>query len=450
MAASLTRSLGSFVADMAGRQAPAEAMTWVKTGFTDTIGTMVAGTNEPVTRVMCDVLGAGEPESTILLDKGRTRALDAALINGAAAHALDYDDVALSGHPSTVLVPAILAEGEALGVTGERMIAAYVTGYEVWAELLSREKDPYHVKGWHPTGIFGAIAAGAACAMLNELDATKSAHAIGIAASQSAGLMANFGSMTKPFHAGRSASAGLLAARAAKAGMTSSPDAIEHAQGFLRAMSPKGEVDTERDVNGLGKSWRIAAEGVSVKKYPACYCTHRSLDAILDLLARRPVEAGAIDNIDVKISQTHATILRNHEPKTGLAAKFSMEFAMASAVIAGNAGLRELSDQFVQRDDVQALMRRVTISPRDSDPRDSIGGAPYDSVRIALKNGEKLESEDVKYARGHAAKPLSESELFKKFADCLAVAGSKYDPAKLFEKLQRLEHTPARDVAKLN
>jgi 2-methylcitrate dehydratase PrpD len=117
-------------------------------------------------------------------------------------------------------VPAILAEGEALGVTGERMIAAYVTGYEVWAELLSREKDPYHVKGWHPTGIFGAIAAGAACAMLNELDATKSAHAIGIAASQSAGLMANFGSMTKPFHAGRSASAGLLGGGAAQAGRT--------------------------------------------------------------------------------------------------------------------------------------------------------------------------------------------------------------------------------------
>jgi 2-methylcitrate dehydratase PrpD len=450
MAAPLTRALGAFVADMAGRQAPAEAMTWVKTGFTDTIGTMVAGSDEPVTRVMREVLGSGEPESTILLDKGRTRALDAALINGAAAHALDYDDVAQLGHTSTVLVPAILAEGEALGVTGERLIAAYVTGYEVWAELVGRETDAYHVKGWHPTGIFGAVAAGAACAMLNELDATKAAHAIGIAASQSAGLMANFGSMTKPFHAGRSASAGLLAARAAKAGMTASPDAIEHAQGFLKAVSPQGKVDIERDVNGLGQSWRIASDGVSVKKYPACYCTHRSLDAILDLLARRSIEAGAIDNIDVTISKTHATILRNHAPTTGLAAKFSMEFAMASAVIAGNAGLRELTDPFVQRDDVQALMKRVTISPRDTDPKDAIGGATYDSVRVTLKNGEKLASEDVKYARGHAAKPLSESELYKKFADCLTVAGSRYDPAKLFEKLQRLEHTSARDVAKLN
>src|SRR5262245_25340003 len=247
MTASLTRSLGGFVADMAGRQAPAEAMNWVKTGFTDTIGTMVAGTNEPVTRVMCEVLGASEPEATILLDKGRTRALDAALINGAAAHALDYDDVALSGHPSTVLVPAILAEGEALGVTGERMIAAYITGYEVWGELVSRESGRHHEKGWHPTGIFGAIGAAAACAMLHELDAEKATHAIGIGASESAGLMANFGSMTKPFHAGRAASAGVLAARAAKAGMTSWADAIEHPQGFLKAFSPIGEVDTERE-----------------------------------------------------------------------------------------------------------------------------------------------------------------------------------------------------------
>src|SRR5688572_26215598 len=165
---------------------------------------MIAGRNEAVTATLLAALKP-LPQGPVKLWFGETAtsASEAALIMGVAAHALDYDDVALRGHPSAALVPAILACAQELGSSGAQMLDAYVAGYEVWAELVGREADMHHMKGWHPTNIFGAIGAAAACAVLRKLDARKAAYAVGLGASQSSGLMANFGSMAKPFHAGR-------------------------------------------------------------------------------------------------------------------------------------------------------------------------------------------------------------------------------------------------------
>ena len=221
-----------------------------------------------------------------------------------------------------------------------------------------REPAQHHEKGWHPTGIFGAIAAAAACASLRGLDADKATQAIALGASQSAGLVANFGTMTKPFHAGRAAHAGVIAARLAAAGFTSSPDALEHPLGFLAAMSPKGEVDRTSPTQA-GRDWNILTLGLSVKKYPLCYCTHRAIDGALDLLREQKVGADNVKSITVSTSRRNATILRNSRPKTGLEAKFTMQFAMASAIVANRVGLRELTDEFVLRKDVQTLIPKV-------------------------------------------------------------------------------------------
>jgi 2-methylcitrate dehydratase PrpD len=308
----------------------------------------------------------------------------------------------------------------------------------VWGELASRDPGHHHVKGWHPTGIFGAIGAAAACAALRRLDAERAALALALAASQSSGIMANFGTMTKPFHAGRAAHAGLLAARLAEAGFTASADALEHPQGFLSAVSPEGRADRGGAPSTLGRQWRLASAGLSVKKFPTCYCTHRAIDAMLDLLARRPVDPAAIEQITVSLSDTHATILRNHAPDTGLAAKFSMEFAMAAAVIARRVGLGELTDAFARRPDVQALMRRVVVETnRDYDP-DTPGASVHDHVRVRLADGTVLESERVRRARGHAERPLTEAELFEKFRACLDAGGSRLDARRLFQRLLRL------------
>jgi len=435
----LTQALGRFVEDITFDRLPEAAVKTARLGFTDCIGTMIAGSPEPAVQILKKALANGRAgEATLYFSSERCPAPEAAWINGTAAHALDYDDVALRGHPSTVLVPAILAEAEERGASGRDMIRAYAAGYEVWAELAERDQGHHHRKGWHPTGIFGAIGAAAACASLRRLDAQRATHAIALGASQSSGIMANFGTMTKPFHAGRAAHGGVIAARLADAGFTASPDALEHPQGFLSAVSPEGKVDRDSAPRGLGRDWRLVSAGLSIKKFPACYCTHRSIDAMLELRSRRPLDPAKVERITVSLSDTHATILRNHAPQTGLAAKFSIEFAMASAVIAGRVGLAELTDPFVRRPEVQELMRRVVVETNQNYDADSPGASVYDQVRVHLAGGAVLESEQVRHARGHARRPLTDAELFDKFRGCLDAGGAKVAAAELFERLQRL------------
>jgi 2-methylcitrate dehydratase PrpD len=444
---SLTRSLGQFVASLSPGQIPEPALEIARTGFIDCIGVMIAGREEAPTRLLRQVLAPTGNEATLCFTASKADAPQAAWINGTAAHALDFDDVALRSHLSTVLVPAILAEAEALDLSGRDMLTAYVAGYEVWAELIRREKGLHHGKGWHPTGIFGSIGAAAACAWLRRLNPQQTAQALALGASQSAGLMANFGSMTKPFHAGRAAHGGVIAARLAAQGFTGAEDALEHAQGFLSAVSPAGEVDRASPPAGLGKTWRIIETGLNIKKYPTCYCTHRAIDGLLDLLDAHPLRPEEIAGITVRISENYATILRNHRPQTGLEAKFSMEFAMAGAVTAHRVGLTELTDAFVQRPDVQALMGRVGIETNtDYDP--AYPGASFaDEVLVRLDTGAELPSERVTRARGHAEKPLRANELFAKFENCLAVGQCAISPATLFERLQTMENGSACGLA---
>ena len=444
---SLTQDLGRFVADVSFERLPAEAAAIARIGFIDCVATMIAGAGDPAPQLLREALRPAGGEATLYFSGQRAPAPEAAWINGTAGHALDYDDVAaLRGHPSTVLVPAILAEGEALAASGRDMLAAYVAGYETWAELAWRDPGHHHRKGWHPTGIFGPIGAAAACASLRRLDAPRASCALALAASQSSGIMANFGTMTKPFHAGRSAHSGLMSARLAEIGFTASADALEHPQGFLSAVSPAGEVDRETPAQALGSEWKIVKYGLGIKKYPACYCTHRALDAMLELLARQPLKPEEIDRITVSLSDTHSLILRNHRPQTGLEGKFSMEFAMASAVIAGRAGLAEYTDGFVRRPEVQDLIRRVGIETnQDYDPEVS-GASVWDQVRIDLTAGGSIESEKVRRAKGHADRPLSEAELFEKFRTCLNAGGAQIVPDMLFDRLQHLESLSAREL----
>jgi 2-methylcitrate dehydratase PrpD len=441
----LTRSLGEFVSDLSPNRLPEEAVRVARMGFIDTIGTMIAGRREESVRIMTETLAPGDGPATLTFGDRKAPAPEAAWINGTAAHALDYDDVALRGHPSTVLVPAIVAEAEHLGSSGADMITAYVAGYETWAELFRRDSGLLHQKGWHPTGLYGAVAAAAACAKLRRLDAEKSAVAIALGASQSAGLMSNFGSMTKPFHAGKAAHAGIMAARLAEAGFTANTDALEHPQGFLHAISPTGTEDRESD-SKAGAEWAILSQGLGIKKYPTCYCTHRAIDCMLDLVSNSPIKAEEVEQITVNISDYFSTVLRNHRPDTGLAAKFSIEFCMASGIIAQRVGLRELTDSFVQRSDIQALMRKVEIVTSSTYDPELPGAAPADQVTVRLVDGTLIEGEPVTRATGHPARPLTDQQLYDKFADCLDAGNSPIPADVLFKRLSSIQSINARDL----
>ena len=437
----LTSDIATFVATVDRNRMPERANFGARIGMLDCVGTMIAGADEEAVQIVSRMVATsttndGAPE----IPSGRNLAApDAALVNGVAAHVLDYDDVGMDGHPSAALTPAILAEGWTLGSSGEEAVAAYVAGYEVWALLQELEPGALHERGFHPTAIWGTLSAAAACARLNRLNPEETTNAIAIAASLAAGSVANFGTMTKSLHAGRTAQSGVLAARLAKTGFTASPDVLEHRAGFMRAHSDSGKPAVTRGDWGLGENWRLEKMGINIKRYPMCYATHRSIDAMLDLATDHDLAPDAIEEIHVRIGNAQDLMLRNRAPKTALEAKFSMEFAMASALIARKVGLKELDDAFVRRDDIVETMRKVKRSTTDERLADMPPFSPDDRVSIRLKNGTELKHEPVVRAKGHWQKPLTESELREKFLDCTESRLGRKQAEALFEKLNNLE-----------
>ncbi|RYZ02111.1 MAG: MmgE/PrpD family protein [Comamonadaceae bacterium] len=436
--AGLTQQIADYVSGPAPALPPAVLQT-VRTGFVDTVGVMFAGAAEPVVDVMRGFVrgkGGTLADASVLLSTDRASARDAAFVNAISGHALDYDDVGLMGHPSVVLVPALLAEGERLHASGLALMQAYVKGFEVWGELIARDDDRHHAKGWHPTAVFGVVAVAAAVAALRGLATAQAQHAVGIAASMAGGLIANFGTMSKPFHAGQAAANGIDAVNLAQAGMTAAPDAIEHHAGFLAAISPAGRVDRSPCSVPLGSRARIAELGLSVKKYPMCFATHRVIDGTLDLARGHDLQAAHVHEVRATIGTTQASMLRNHEPANGLEAKFSLEFAIAAALVQRRLGLAELDDAFVRRAEIQTLMRKVRIATVDtvcpSEPTLSLS----DRVVIALDDGRSFDSGEILETRGGLVQPLLPGELETKFMDCTAASGRGQA---LFQRLQHFE-----------
>jgi 2-methylcitrate dehydratase PrpD len=448
----ITRQTANFVADLKPADLPDRCREAARTGIVDCVGVMIAGASEQPVGIVSAMLSTstqndGAPE----IPSGRNLAAsDAALVNGVAAHVLDYDDVALSGHPSAVLVPAILAEGWSTDTSGTDAIAAYVAGYELWAQVAALEPGILHERGFHPTAVMGALATAAACARLRKLGPEKTAHAIAIAASLASGLVANFGTMTKSLHAGRAAQSGVLAARLADRGFTASLDVLEHKTGFLRAHSPSGVPDVENGTIDVGTNWRLASFGVNVKRYPTCYATHRSIDAMLDLVDRHKLKSDDVREIRVHTGATQKLMLRNNNPKTGLEAKFSMEFAMAAALVARRVGLAELTDDFVSRPEVSSVFGKVRCTTTDEAMPDDPAFAPSDQVSVVLASGNVLEHAPVVHAKGSWQNPLTRAELKNKFLECAARAFSSPHAEELFDQLWYLEESSSVRALRLN
>lgn len=418
----LQADLGAFIAQLDPGAVPAEARRTVRRGIADCIGVLFAGRDEPVvghalSLAQLSAQRTAQDEASVLIDRGVASAPDAALVNATAAHALDYDDTGLDGHPSVVLAPAVLAEGERLGATWAEVIAAYVAGYEVWAELIGRDADKHHGKGWHPTAVFGTVACAAAAARLQGLSAEQCAHALGTAASMAGGLVANFGSMTKPLQVGLAARNGLLAAGLAARGLSAAPDALESPRGFLAALSPTGRVRLDGPV-AAGAPWQILRQGLNIKRYPVCYALHRAVDAALALRPRLLGRLGDIEHITITMGRLQAAMLRASRPVTGLDAKFSAEYALACALLRGQLGLADLRDDAVNARDVQALLRRVQVQAVELQDTEEPLFSPADLLQVQLQDGTRLDAEPVHRALGHASRPIDNAALLAKFTDC--------------------------------
>lgn len=407
--------LGEFVA---GGAPPVAALGRAAAAVRDTVGVIVAGAVEPAARMVQSMaMEEGRGGCGILGTPGRTSASWAALANGVAAHALDFDDMCFVSlaHPSCALLPAALSACELSRAPGRALLEGYVIGFEIECRL-GKVMNPrhYHERGWHCTSTIGTMGAAAAAARILGLTAVETGHAFGIAASSACGLKENLGSMVKPLHAGMAARNGIMAARLAQSGYTASPRALDGPQGFLAAMDAQ-HLELGRAVDALGSHWDIVATGITVKLYPSCAATHPTLDVLLDLRHRAGFTAEDVEAIEVEVDSMTPRLLIHDRPATGLEAKFSMPFCAAAAIVHGDVGIGTFEIEGVQAPPIRALMPKVSMLANpafDAEPPLS-----HTRVTVRLRDGRVL-AQSADGARGYPARPASNAQLAAKFSAC--------------------------------
>jgi len=415
-----TARLAEFVHTTSPRDCPEAVLAQTRRAVLDTVGVMLAGATEPVARAVRAVARAdgSVPLCTVIGTRLRTSAGWAALANGAAGHAHDFDDTsfALLGHPSVPLLAAALASAEAETGDGAAVAGAYVVGFEVDAALGLAVNPAHYTRGWHATSTIGTLGCAAAAARLLGLDLTQTRHALGIAASLASGLKENFGSMTKPFHAGHAAQNGVRAAQLAREGLTASDSALEGRQGYLAAFS--GASPEAAALAGLGRRWELAASGIAVKPYPSCALTHSAIDALVELRARHRIDPAAVAAVEVGVNAVVPDVLRHARPANGLERKFSMQYCAAAALARGPLGLADFGDGPVADDATRQLMDRVRMVIDPTLPHE-LEQQAWSRVTVRLTDGTTFE-EKPRGASGHPSAPLTDAELRTKFLACAA------------------------------
>ena len=432
-------ALGTRSAALTWADLPPSALHWAKVGIIDTLGVTLAGSREPAARLCANSLDLGEGPSLLLGSSRRTGALDAALVNGTASHALDFDDCnnTMGGHPSAPVLSALLPLADEHGSTGADFVLAYVAGFEVETKIALAVTFPHYHKGWHPTATLGVFGAAAACARLMKLDAEQTACALALAASFAAGIKANFGTMTKPLHVGNSARSGLLAARLAARGFTANAASVfEHEQGFLDVFNGPGTYDTARALAAWATPLDIVAPGIAIKQYPCCGSTHPAIDAMLSLVREYALTADMVQGVEAWIHQRRLQHTNRPQPGSALDAKFSLQYVLARALLDGHVSLAHFEGQAHTDPRVQALLPRIKVGTyNDTQFANSnhFGGA----VRLTLSDGSVLQA-SVEQALGRtSAHPLPMHLLQAKFALC---ASSVLQAGAIEAVAQAVEH----------
>jgi 2-methylcitrate dehydratase PrpD len=397
---------------------PAEARARAAAAVLDTVGVTLAGASEPAARAVQQMVAAdGGNSCRVLGTRLCSSASAAALANGTAAHALDFDDMCFVSlaHPSAPLVPAALAAAERVHASGPAILEAYIIGFEIEARL-GRTMNPRHYqRGWHCTSTLGSIGAAAAATRLLRLDANQTGHALAIAASEASGLKENFGSMVKPLHAGLAARNGVTAALLSQHGMTASDRALDGPQGFLAAMDSQREA-LDDEIADLGVRWEIVETGITVKLYPSCAATHPPLDALLDLRRREGFAANDVDRIEIGVDAITPTVLMYERPASGLEGKFSLPFCAAAAVAYGHVGVDTFDDNHLRDPVIAGLMPRIAMRV-DASLDGSAPPLTQAKVSVRLRDGRTV-SQAANGAHGYPQNPATADELGAKFLAC--------------------------------
>jgi 2-methylcitrate dehydratase PrpD len=393
-------------------------------------------------------------KATIIGSRQKTSPRFAALVNGISVHADDFDDTQLAAakdrvygllmHPTVPVLPAIFALAEQHSVTGKEWMTAYHAGVEVECKIAEAISPRHYLDGFHSTGTCGPFGSAAACAKLFKFDLSKTLNTFGLAASQSGGLRENFGTMTKPFQAGRAAESGLVSAQLVALGWSAAEQILEADRGFFHASG--GSYDPSAIMDRLGKPWTFTSPGVSLKPYPSGSLTHPAMTELARLIGVHDIQAAQVDKVDIGANHNMTTTLLHHHPKSGLEAKFSMEFCLAILLLERKAGLSQFSDKMVQRPDVQQMINRINFYV-DPDAESAGFDKMTSLLKIHMNDGSVIPGR-ADFAKGSPTNPMTFEEAATKFRGCAEFAEwPKAKTEKIIAFVTALETAP--DVSAL-
>ena len=382
--AAATATLAAAARELSSGPLPDDVVTVARQCVLDWLGVTFPGASEPLAEMLADEL-AGDGEATLIGRSARASAPMAALVNGATSHALDFDDthMAMIGHPTAPVAPAVLALGERLDAPGDAVLRALVAGVEAECRLGLLLIPSHYARGWHATGTLGTFGAAAACAALLDLDEDGWLRALGIAGTQASGLKAVFGTMCKPLHAGKAAMSGLLAATLAARGFTSSREIVEVHQGFAAT-----HADALNDLEALDRvAGRHLIRDTPFKYHAACYLTHAAIEGALKLRDTDGVSPDDVEDAEVEVDRAVLDVANIAEPRTGLEGKFSLRAVIAMALLGDDtADPAAYTDERMAEGEFVALRDKVVVKGADT-------GAPAAAtVRLRTRSGERLEA----------------------------------------------------------
>jgi 2-methylcitrate dehydratase PrpD len=425
-----TDAIVQFITTAKLERFPADVIAQGKRCLIDGFGVILAGSTvhgSAIVRQYVKSITDKRGASILGPERMTAPAPQAALANGASGHALDYDDTQLSTtpdrtfglltHPTVPALASALAVAEEKGASGADFLEAFLTGFEVECKVAEAIDPDHYVRGFHSTGTAGTFGAMACAARLLKLDAEATAHAVGIAAGTAAGIRVNFGTMTKPLHAGRAAENGVFAATLAARGFTSGDDALDGQWGYFQVLG--GGAEPDRLVGVLGRPYAIINPGVSVKPYPCGSLSHPSMDAMLKLVTDHDVKPEQIKAVRLRAGTNILEPLRYKTAKTELEAKFCVPFLLGVIALRRKAGIAEFQDEFIASEPMQRMMERVTTV---FDPQIEARG--FDKIRsvveVDLQDGRTLVQPSDERYRGAPDWPFTRAELHDRFADCAA------------------------------
>ena len=443
---SVTKQLADFIVNASYEDVPEVAVSSIKNSVLDTFGAMLAGSVTSTGDVIAQYAASQgcNPQSSVVGFQQRTTPALAALANGTMGHALELDDYSRTtqSHPANPLTAAIMAIGQVAKITGNDVILAFAVGWEVQAQLSKAIRHAILDAGWHNQGFQVAMGAAAACAKLRSLDLMKTRMTLGLAASMCSGFHINRGSDTKPFHAGNAARTGVTALDLVSLGFTANADVLDGPIGFCRVLGG-AEGDPRKVLNGLG-TWDLATVGSSLKPFACCGGSFWAMEAVQEIMREHPFTPEQVESVECHVPRGVLHVLPYQTPSTGLEAKFSLEYGVATMIIDGKGGIEQYSDAAVQRKEVQELMRRVkyVFLPGISDSTTELLNHAQ-RVVVTLKTGEKHEA-SIRFPKGTLENPLSADEIAEKFDDCSRARLSPETQKRVREAMQELESI--RDV----